>query len=184
MANQTLTVPLPDGNQIPISQLEVGKAKEMLGVYSCLSEDDTVHINLNLKIIKQVETWTNRTKSSHLPSKFVWVLYRFKLWPGIRYGLATLATPLFVHCIRLVIKGSLPHAVISWGKQEHQEGVEKFPPGILGCWTLQLPGGATHLLAQYTDSAFWGPLGSGEKFSSALGGAATQGGCQHKPPQP
>ena len=88
MVNQTLTVPLSDGSQIPIIQIEVGKAEEMFGVYSCTSGDNTVHINL--KTIAQEETWTtNRTKNSHLPSKFAWVSYKFKLWPGIRYRLAT-----------------------------------------------------------------------------------------------
>ena len=32
----------------------------------------------------------------HLPAKFAWVPYKFKLWPGMRYGLVTLATPLNV----------------------------------------------------------------------------------------
>ena len=32
----------------------------------------------------------------HLPAKFAWVPYKFKLWPGMRYGLVTLATPLHV----------------------------------------------------------------------------------------
>ena len=41
-----------------------------------------------------MHTWTNRTKNGHLPTKYAWVSYRFKLWPGLRYGLATLATPL------------------------------------------------------------------------------------------
>ena len=72
MMNQTLTAPLPDGSQIPTSQLEDGEAKERLGVYSSPSGDNIVHINL--KIIARAETWTkNRTKNSHLTSKFVWV---------------------------------------------------------------------------------------------------------------
>jgi hypothetical protein len=32
--------------------------------------------------------------NGHLPVRLGWMVYRFKLWPGIRYGLATLAIPL------------------------------------------------------------------------------------------
>lgn len=92
LVNSTLTVPLPDGSHVPIRQLGVHDAEKMLGVYSSPSGDDSTH--LQLKIIDRIEKWTNRTKNSHLPSKYAWVSYRFKLWPGVRYGLATLATPL------------------------------------------------------------------------------------------
>jgi hypothetical protein len=33
-------------------------------------------------------------KNGHLPAKLGWIAYRFKLWAGVRYGLAVLATPL------------------------------------------------------------------------------------------
>jgi hypothetical protein len=33
-------------------------------------------------------------KNGHLPARLGWVAYKFKLWPGVRYGLATLAMPL------------------------------------------------------------------------------------------
>jgi hypothetical protein len=32
--------------------------------------------------------------NGHLPAKLGWVAYRFKLWPGMCYRLATLAMPL------------------------------------------------------------------------------------------
>ena len=32
--------------------------------------------------------------NAHLPATLGWMLYRFKLWSGLRYGIATLATPL------------------------------------------------------------------------------------------
>ena len=32
--------------------------------------------------------------NAHLPWGLAWMSYRLKLWPGIRYGIATLATPL------------------------------------------------------------------------------------------
>ena len=32
--------------------------------------------------------------NGHLSARLGWIAYRFKLWPGIRYGLSTLAMPL------------------------------------------------------------------------------------------
>ena len=47
-------------------------------------------------MIKRVQKWTNRTKNGHLSSHLAWLSYRTKLWPAVRYGIATLATPLSV----------------------------------------------------------------------------------------
>ncbi len=33
-------------------------------------------------------------RNGHLPARLGWMAYRFKLWPGICYGLAILAIPL------------------------------------------------------------------------------------------
>jgi hypothetical protein len=33
-------------------------------------------------------------RNAHLPAQLEWVAYRFKLWAGIRYGIATLSIPL------------------------------------------------------------------------------------------
>jgi hypothetical protein len=38
--------------------------------------------------------WTSKMTNGHLPAQLGWIAYKFKLWPGIRYGLATLAIPL------------------------------------------------------------------------------------------
>jgi hypothetical protein len=35
-------------------------------------------------------------RNGHLPAKLGWIAYRFKLWAGVRYGLAVLATPLLI----------------------------------------------------------------------------------------
>jgi hypothetical protein len=42
----------------------------------------------------QVEKWISKMTNGHLTLKLGWVAYRFKLWPGVCYGLATLAMPL------------------------------------------------------------------------------------------
>ena len=94
MVNYELLVELPDGSRAPIKQINVHESEKMLGVYSCPAGDDTKH--LEVRVLDKVATWTARTRNGHLPSKLAWVSYRFKLWPAIRYGLATLATPLAV----------------------------------------------------------------------------------------
>jgi hypothetical protein len=43
-----------------------------------------------------VEKWINRMRNGHLPMKLGWIAYRFKLWAGVRYRLAVLATPLSI----------------------------------------------------------------------------------------
>ena len=77
-----------------VTQVDVHEPKEMLGVWGCPAGDDTKH--LEEKVVGRVAKWITRTKNGHLPSKFAWVSYRFKLWAGVRYGLATLATPLSI----------------------------------------------------------------------------------------
>ena len=89
-----MLVPMPDGSFETITQVDVHEPKEMLGVWGCPAGDDTKH--LEEKVVGRVAKWITRTKNGHLPSKFAWVSYRFKLWAGVRYGLATLATPLSI----------------------------------------------------------------------------------------
>lgn len=64
----------------------------MLGVWSCPAGVDTVH--LQEIVIGKMKTWIDRTRNGHLPATLVWRSYKWKLWPGLRYGLATLGTPL------------------------------------------------------------------------------------------
>ncbi|KAL7524255.1 hypothetical protein ACHAXR_006735, partial [Thalassiosira sp. AJA248-18] len=87
-----MLIPMPDGSLETIKQLDVDVSKEMLGVWSCPSGDDSKH--MQEKVIGRATKWLHRTLNGHLPAKYAWISYRFKLWPGIRYGLATLATTL------------------------------------------------------------------------------------------
>lgn len=69
------------------------RSQKMLEVCGCPSlwpgEEGGLH--LKIQVLDKVETWTLRTKNGHLPTNYVWVSYRLKLWwPAIRYGLATL----------------------------------------------------------------------------------------------
>ena len=87
----TLTIPLPDGSHHPIAQQDVRESKKMLGIWSNPAGNDQKH--LDEVILKKYRTWMNRSKNGHLPTSLNWKSYLFKLWPGMNYGLATLATP-------------------------------------------------------------------------------------------
>ncbi len=63
---------------------------ETLGVWGFPAGTDDDQLK---KIFEKGKQWTNRTTNGHLPAKYAWVLYRLKLWPALRYGLAKMATP-------------------------------------------------------------------------------------------
>ena len=86
-------VSVPDGPDDLIEQKDVHHCDEILGVWSCPAGTDDKQYE---KIVNQVEKWTSRTSNGHLPARYAWVSYKLKLWPGIRYGLATMAALLKV----------------------------------------------------------------------------------------
>ena len=65
---------------------------KMMGVWSCPSGIDDTHLKEN--VTTKMETWIARTRNGRLPSSLAWRSYSWKLWPGLRYGLATLGTTL------------------------------------------------------------------------------------------
>jgi hypothetical protein len=87
-----MKIPLPDGSPATISQAEVSTAEKTLGVWSTVDGNDTEHLSKN--VTGRFMKWTSKMTNEHLPARLGWIAYKFKLWPGIRYGLATLATPL------------------------------------------------------------------------------------------
>lgn len=91
-AEWEMVIPLPDGTSCSIEQIPCDKARKMLGVWSCPSGNDSTHLAEN--VVGKMVTWIERTKNGHLPASLVWRSYRWKLWPGLRYGLATLGTSL------------------------------------------------------------------------------------------
>ena len=87
-----LLVPLPDMSTYAIDQMECSTAMKMLGVWSCPAGDDSAHLE---KVVgEKMKTWIQRTRNGHLPTSYAWKSYLWKLWPGLRYGLATLGTSL------------------------------------------------------------------------------------------
>ncbi len=87
-----LTIILPDETRRAITQLHVTDSPKILGVWSLPNGSDKKHIQE--VVIGKTAKWVGRLKNSHLPLYLAWRVYRFQLWPGIWYGLLTLATPL------------------------------------------------------------------------------------------
>ncbi len=85
-------IPLPDGSTANIVHGDVTTTKKPLGVWSTVSGNDDKHLEENAP--GRVGSWINRMRNGHLPARLGRMAYRFKLWPGIQYGLATLAIPL------------------------------------------------------------------------------------------
>jgi hypothetical protein len=63
----------------------------MLGVWSSPTGSNTTH--LQEVVLGKTSKWVGRLKNAHLPTYLAWKAYQFQLWPSIRYGIATLATP-------------------------------------------------------------------------------------------
>jgi hypothetical protein len=89
--NLPMEIPLPDRSPAMISQAEVSTAEKALGVWSTVDGNDTEHLSKN--VAGRFMKWTSKMTNGHLPAQLGWITYKFKLWPGIRYGLATPATP-------------------------------------------------------------------------------------------
>ncbi len=89
-----IKIPLPNGDMAKILQGEVSVTEEALGIWSSIDGNNKAHVEHN--VTKQVEKWINRMRNGHLPAKLGWIAYHFKLWAGVRYGLAVLVTPLSI----------------------------------------------------------------------------------------
>jgi hypothetical protein len=87
-----MEIQLPDSSAATISKGEVSVVDKALGVWSTVDGDDNVHLSQN--ITGHVNKWISKMKNGHLPARLGWIAYKFKLWPRIKYGLATLAMPL------------------------------------------------------------------------------------------
>ena len=163
--NQELLIPLPDGTMVPIQQLGVYESREMLGVWSCPAGDDTKHIEE--KVLKRVKVWVERTTNGHLPARFAWVSYKFKLWPGMRYGLATLATPLRVAqgLLRGVERSMLPFLGVN---RNIKRGWRTLPRAFGGVGLLSFPVEQMICWLNMIVQHFGVPSTLGKKFRASL----------------
>ncbi len=89
-----IKIPLPNGDKAKILQGAVLVTEKALGIWSSIDGNNEAHVEHN--VTKQVEKWINRMRNGHLPTKLGWIAYDFKLWAGVRYRLAVLATPLLI----------------------------------------------------------------------------------------
>jgi hypothetical protein len=69
-------------------------AEKALGIWSSIDGEDDAHVKHNMT--DRLEKWIDKMRNGHLPAKLGWIAYCFKLWTGVRYGLASLATFLLV----------------------------------------------------------------------------------------
>ncbi len=88
----TMTIPLPDGSWAPVLNGQVTSAEKSLGVWSAINGNDSRHIAEN--VTGKFKSWVHKMHNAHLPASMGWIAYRFKLWVGMRYGIATLSIPL------------------------------------------------------------------------------------------
>jgi hypothetical protein len=88
----TMEIPLLDGSPATISQGEVSMVEKSLRVWSTMDGNNAKHTSKN--ITGRFISWTLKMANGHLPAHLGWITYKFKLWPGIQYRLATLAMPL------------------------------------------------------------------------------------------
>jgi hypothetical protein len=86
-----MEIPLLDGSLATVSQGEVSTAEKALEMWSNVDGNDE-HIAQN--ITGRVRKWISKMKNGHLPARLGWVAYKFVLWPGVKYGLATLVMPM------------------------------------------------------------------------------------------
>jgi hypothetical protein len=81
-------------------------------------------------VIGKTSKWVIRLKNSHLPLHLAWKAYCFQLWPGIWYGLLTLATTLqdvenILHKLEFEMLSALgvnQHVKIEWRKLAREFG--------------------------------------------------------------
>jgi hypothetical protein len=71
---------------------DVETVEKSLWVWSTIDGNNSKHIEEN--ITGKTWQWINKKRNAHLPLRLGWVAYRFKLWAGIRYKIATLSIPL------------------------------------------------------------------------------------------
>jgi hypothetical protein len=83
---------LPDSLTANIIHGDIRTVEKALGVWAAVDGNNGRHLTEN--VTGQVESWINRMRNGHLPTQLGWMGYRYKLWPGIQYGLATLTIPL------------------------------------------------------------------------------------------
>jgi hypothetical protein len=62
-----------------------------LSIHDSPSGGNATHLSF---IKAKVSTWVNRMMNGHLPNHMAWITYKHQLWPGVQYGLGTMAMTL------------------------------------------------------------------------------------------
>ena len=84
-----LTVPQPDGSNVPIERLPVHVSKKTLGVWMNPAGDFQKQLDV---FHDTLEKWIDRLSVGRLPAKWAWVSYFQQLWAKLKCGLGTNAS--------------------------------------------------------------------------------------------
>ena len=87
----TITVPLINGDAAAIKRLTAQESEKNLGLR--VQPDGDCATQLKVKK-EQVENWTTRVKTGHLPARAVWQSYSQQLWSSLKYGLGACSVTL------------------------------------------------------------------------------------------
>ncbi len=150
----------------------------MLGVWSNPAGIDTSHLTEH--VTKKYIQWIDRSTNGHLPCRLNWTSYKFKLYPGIRYGLATLAT-LTSQVDTLFQKldyRALPLLGVNWSIKREWRNIPRAFGGI-GLFNLAAKQmiGWTNLVLQHYGT----PTTLGDKLKALLEALQLEIGCTENP---
>jgi len=146
-----MTIPLPDGTRAPISNGQVTTAEKSLGVWSAIDGIDSKHIEEN--VTGKTANWINRMRNAYFPARLGWIAYRFKLWAGIRYGIATLAIPLAES--RRILQTKNFQCLSFLGINRNVERMANLAPGLRRYWPVQLFRRTNYRDDKYAHSTIW-----------------------------
>ena len=163
-----LTIPLPDGTRHKITHLDTTHSNKMLGIWSNPAGDDTKHLEVN--ILGKYKTWINRLTN------------QYKLLPGLKYGLATLATTSaeISHLLHRLEYKTLPLLGVNRSVKQEWRTIPKAFGGIGLCNLAieQMIGWANMLLQHYGS-----PTTLGLKCRATLESLQLEIGCRGNPLQ-
>jgi hypothetical protein len=174
-----MTIPLPDGPRAPISHGDVSTMEKLLGIWSSLNGKNSKHIEEN--VVGKTNQWINKMRNAHLPVHLGWLAYRFKLWVGIRYGIATYSVPLAVAQRLLCIEDS--HCFSFLGNNRNvKKGMEDDAQSFWRHQLVQLCGGTDDWHDQYVHSQHYvAGTTLAKKLSASLEAHQLKIGCIGNP---
>ncbi len=85
-----ITIPQPDGSDLPIQTKEVTDASKMLGIHFATVGDGTTHIE---QMRQKGLDWVDRVQTRPLPPRDAWLSFNLALQMGMQWGLVSVIMP-------------------------------------------------------------------------------------------